>query len=345
MIKLSIIVPVYNVEKYVRPCIESIFYQGLDDRCFEVIIVNDGSTDNSMGMITDIVKQHNNITIINQENQGLSTARNNGIAIAKGKYILMLDSDDLLIKNSLKPILEKTLESEADLVVADFLVMTDNDIKNIRDIPQKDFSVKEKTGEQLFLEDHSPYECFVWRTLYKRDFLITNQITFIPKIRFQDIPYTYECYLKAKKCLRVTWLLTIYRKWSGASTATFPVERAMDFSKAIAKVWELWSFQSTPAIREKIQDNMFVHFSVMTCNICHCIHNESERLCVIDFLKKQIPTLVFRNGLKQKIVTFLYKYAPHTYIRLRYLYSIIIEDRLLPYYHHTFSKPEVLFLY
>ena len=113
-IKLSIIVPVYNVEKYIRPCIESIFKQGLDDRDFEVIIVNDGSTDRSMEMIKDIITQHNNITIINQENLSLSVARNNGIAVAKGEYLLMPDSDDLLIENSLKPLLEKALETKVD---------------------------------------------------------------------------------------------------------------------------------------------------------------------------------------------------------------------------------------
>ena len=104
MLKLSIIVPVYNVEKYIRPCIESIFKQGLDDEDFEVIIVNDGSTDKSMDMIADIIPLHRNITVINQENKSLSVARNNGLAIAKGEYIIMPDSDDLLIENSL-PIL------------------------------------------------------------------------------------------------------------------------------------------------------------------------------------------------------------------------------------------------
>ena len=64
---LSIIIPVYNVEEYVHPCLESIFRQGLDDSRFEVIIVNDGSTDKSMEMIADIISQHNNITVINQE--------------------------------------------------------------------------------------------------------------------------------------------------------------------------------------------------------------------------------------------------------------------------------------
>ena len=92
MIELSIIVPVYNVEKYVHACLESIFKQGLDDASFEVIIVNDGSTDRSMEMIEYIISQHRNITVINQDNKGLSIARNNGIANAKGKYILMPDT-------------------------------------------------------------------------------------------------------------------------------------------------------------------------------------------------------------------------------------------------------------
>ena len=75
---LSIIVPVYNVEEYIRPCMESIFQQGLDEDCFEVIIVNDGTKDHSMEVIQDIIEQHKNITVLNQENQGLSVARNNG---------------------------------------------------------------------------------------------------------------------------------------------------------------------------------------------------------------------------------------------------------------------------
>ena len=130
MTKLSIIFPVYNVEKYVRKSFESIFKQGFDDADYEVIIVNDGTKDRSMEMIADIISQHKNITVINQENQGLSVARNKGIKVAKGEYILMPDSDDLLIENSLKPLLEKALETKVDLVVADFLTMTDEEIEN-----------------------------------------------------------------------------------------------------------------------------------------------------------------------------------------------------------------------
>ena len=120
---LSIIVPVYNVEKYVRPCLESILRQGLDKSRYEIIIVNDGSTDHSMEAIADLIEEHPHISVINQENLSLSVARNNGIARAKGEYILMPDSDDLLIEGSLPILLDKALETKADLVVADFSSM------------------------------------------------------------------------------------------------------------------------------------------------------------------------------------------------------------------------------
>ncbi|MBQ2209990.1 MAG: glycosyltransferase, partial [Prevotella sp.] len=134
---LSIIVPVYNVEKYIRPCIESIFKQGLDDADYEVIIINDGTKDRSMEMIADIISQHDNIKVINQENLSLSVARNNGIDIAEGEYILMPDSDDLLIENSLKPLLKKALKTKVDLIVADFLTMDDKQFEQTKNTPIK----------------------------------------------------------------------------------------------------------------------------------------------------------------------------------------------------------------
>lgn len=326
MIELSIIIPVYNVENYIRPCLESIFQQGLDEDTVEVIIVNDGTTDHSMEVIADIIQQHDNITVINQENQGLSVVRNNGIAKARGEYILMPDSDDLLVENSLKPLLEMALESQADLIVADYLTMTDEEIISTQSIPQKKLIIKEKSGEQLFQEDLSPYACFVWRTIYRKEFLLHNRLRFYPGIKFQDIPFTHECYLKANKCLRVSWLLNIYRRWIGASTYSFNVKKARDFCIAIAKTWELNKLELSPAIRVKLQNDLWTHFSEMTRLTCRDIHKDSERISVMDCLKKEAPTLSFQNGVKQKAITFLYRYMPHTFIRLRYLYYIFIED-------------------
>ena len=126
--KLSIIVPVYNVEQYIRPCLESVLNQELNEMEYEVILVNDGSQDDSFGQIQDIIDGHRNIIRIDQDNQGLSGARNTGLLHAKGDYILFVDSDDLLVKNSVAYLLQIAENTSADLVVADFLKMSDEDI-------------------------------------------------------------------------------------------------------------------------------------------------------------------------------------------------------------------------
>ena len=108
MPKFSIIIPVYDVEKYIKKCLDSVFNQTYNN--YEVIVVNDGTKDNSM----EIVKNYNVITI-NQKNQGLSMARNNGVKKAKGEYLLFLDSDDYLEENTLEEI-NKALDSKPDIV-------------------------------------------------------------------------------------------------------------------------------------------------------------------------------------------------------------------------------------
>lgn len=340
-LQLSIIVPVYNVENYIRPCIESIFRQGLDENKFEVIIVNDGTPDRSMEVIQDIIERHENITVINQENLSLSVARNNGIEKAKGQYILMPDSDDLLIENSLKPLLEKAIESQADLVVADFLRMTSEGIKNLTTIQQKNFAIQEKTGEQLFLEDLNPYECYVWRTLYKREFLNKRNLRFYPGIRFQDVPFTHECYLKAQKCLRASWILNIYRNGhTTAASSTFDIKKAKEFCTAIAKTWELKDLNGLSAKEQnKLHEDVFISFSKMICNIAHEIENSSERKEITDYIIQQVPDLRFNNGVKQRFITFMFGNFPHTYIFLRVLYAKIIEENIRPFIYHRLRRP------
>ena len=201
--KLSIIIPVFNVEDYIRPCLESILRQGLDEDCYEIIIINDGTPDKSMDVIADIIETNHNIRVIEQENQGISIARNNGIKRASGDYILFIDSDDILIDNSILFLLDKAISSKADLVVADYLKMNDEAIANLEEniIKQKDGIIQIKSGKELFLQDLNPYYCYVWRTMYRREFLNNNNLLFIPHICYEDIPFTQLCYINANLCL------------------------------------------------------------------------------------------------------------------------------------------------
>ena len=338
-LQLSIIVPVYNVENYIRPCMESVFQQGLDEDCFEVIIVNDGTEDNSMEVIQDIIDKHKNIIVINQENQGLSVARNNGIAMAKGQYILMPDSDDLLIENSLKPILEIAIETKVDMVVADFLRMSNDEINNFKGICNAKIKIKEKTGEQLMLEDLNANQCYVWKSLFRRSFLIDNQISFYPGVCYQDVPFTHECYIKADRCIRTSQQFYIYRKGRpGAATFSYSLKKGKDFCTVIAKTWELTKLNNSPLIQHKLKEDIFISFSNLVYMTAF-LESKSEKRLVIDYMKQLVPDLAFSNGLRQVIYTFMYRNMPHYLVYIRYIYGTIIENRFRPFYYHWLRRP------
>ena len=326
MTKLSIIVPVYNVKRYIRPCIESIFRQGLNEADFEVIIVNDGTPDKSLEMIADIISQHKNITVINQENQGLSVARNKGIKVAKGEYIIMPDSDDLLIDNSLKPLLEKALETKVDLVVADFLNMTDEEIEEFykEEFKQPELQYKKVVGEQIYLELLNPRQCFVWRTLYRKEFLITQGLSFYPGLRYQDIPFTHKCYLKANNCIRTNILLNIYRKWPGSSTNAYKFENSKHFITAIALTWQLRQIEGLSSdLLYKIEENVYISFRSMIYDTLHGIKEKNDRYALMDYINFQAPDLNFTHSIQQRLITIMIKKMPHFFINIYDQYAQI----------------------
>ena len=323
---LSVIFPVFNVEKYIQVCMESIFRQGLDDDSFEVIIVNDGTQDNSMEVIDDIIDQHKNISVINQDNQGLSVARNNGIAIAKGEYILMPDSDDLLVDNSLRSLLEKALETKADLVISDFITLNDEVINDLNKetLRQPPFQCIKGTGQSLFLDFLNPHECYVWRTLYRREFLTKHKISFISGIKYQDIPFTHECYLKANSFIKTNIILNIYRRRSGSSTQNYTSDNSRDFIIAMTKTWELRQIKGlSPDIIYKLEEDVYISFRSMLYSTLHCIKQKAERNKIMDYLNANAAKLKFTHGIRQRLITILFKRTPHLFINLYYQFAQI----------------------
>ena len=210
--QLSIVVPVYNVEQYIRSCVESIYRQELDENDFEVILVNDGTQDNSFVIIEDIISNHTNITVIEQRNQGLSVARNTGLQHAKGEYVLFVDSDDLLIESTLKPLLDGACNSSVDMAMGNFQKLTDEQIDTFVPVPSPMINAVQMSGEDAFIHFLDPRECYVWRILFRRKFLFDNHISFLPGIYFEDVPFTTECYIKADKCLSLPIAFYIYRQ-------------------------------------------------------------------------------------------------------------------------------------
>lgn len=331
-IKLSIIVSVYNVENYIRGCLKSIFRQEINDDDFEVIIINDGTEDDSMTVVSDFVSRHHNIIIVNQKNQGSSVAWNSGISIANGEYILIVDADDLLIEGRLKPLLEKAIETKADIIVPKFVEVDDKDLTKSKvaflTADHAPLSFQETVGEELYLDLH-PSQCFVWRKLYKKEFLIKNNLSFVPNIHFQDIPFTTECYLVAGKCFKASGLLYIYRKRIVPVTYEFRFNKCCENTIAIAKTWKLISrYKLTGRIKEKLHDNVFTNFTYFSIRVSLLSKDFKERESVFNTLRKNAPDLYFTNSLKQKSISFLFWHFPVFYNCGYYYYTRIYEDKI-----------------
>lgn len=317
--QLSILVPVYKVEKYIRPFFESIFRQNIPDDCYEIIVVNDGTPDRSMEVVADLLKLHDNTMVINQENQGLSVARNTALECAKGEYVLILDSDDLLVDGSLLLLLDKALTTKADLVVADFVNKSDDELETFEPI-QNDIIWEEKTGRKLFMENLSPYACYVWRTLYRRQFLNENHIRFVPGIYVQDIPFTHECYLKANKCVRTNLLLTIYREWGEQSTCKFNMKRIESISIAMGKTWNLRKTVKLSILEDKkLQTNIFTTFCMLLNSTVKNIQGFQNCIRAIDYTSQYAPSLRFTVNKRQKMISLLYSISPRLLMTLWYI--------------------------
>ncbi|MDO7171367.1 glycosyltransferase family 2 protein [Mariniflexile sp. AS56] len=185
MIKLSIIVPVYNVDQFVERCVLSITNQDIPENEYEIILINDGSTDNSLEVITRLSKNYSNIIIHDQKNTGLGGARNKGLELAKGTYVWFIDSDDFITPNSLKELLSSTFDNNLDCLSFSFNC-TDEAGQVIDWIHFKpDFNGKSViTGSEFYSNNyHDSYLCFYF---FKRSIFLDHKIYFEQKINMQD---------------------------------------------------------------------------------------------------------------------------------------------------------------
>lgn len=319
--QLSIIVPVYNVEKYIYKCIDSLYHQGLSDDIFEVIIVNDGTKDMSMEIVSSFTDQHSNIKIISQENQGLSVARNNGLAHAEGDYILFVDSDDFLVDNSLAIILRTALDSSADILIADYLKLTDEEIeKSVLVSNISNYNPSVMKGRDAFLQFFNPSECYIWRTLYRYGFLEKKRLFFIPNLYFEDIPFTTECYLMVEKAVLFPLPFYVYRQHENSIVSSINKRKLLDLNQIIERLWGM--LHSETLLKEehnKMIDTIFTTFSIEMWYLSHEKTLFPYRKAIIENLKERIPNLFFSNGAKQIMISMLYKYIPFFYLRIRSL--------------------------
>lgn len=180
MPKVSVIVPIYNVEKYLEKCINSLLSQTLED--IQIILVNDGSKDNSGNIAKEYEKNNKDRVIyVEKENGGLSDARNYGLKYATGDFIAFLDSDDYIEKNAYEKMYNKAIEENADYVECDFIWEFPNKIR-----VDKQYPYKNKKEMLSFVR------VVAWNKLIKRQLIIDNNLEFPKGLRYEDVEFTYK---------------------------------------------------------------------------------------------------------------------------------------------------------
>lgn len=223
---LSIIIPVYNTEKFVEKCIRSCYNQEAPIEQYELVVINDGSTDGSLDIVNRLASEYSNIRVFSQANAGLSAARNAGMDAAQGDYCMFLDSDDWLSSNCLKRIFNK-LEAETP----DCLGICAANIIDGQAIRRFSYSAETPiAGKDFLTRETSPCAPF---SLWKASFLKSNGLRFLEGIFHEDFEFTPRAYYLATKMSRLNDL--VYNVYQNPNSITRSVnyKKSFDYIKYV----------------------------------------------------------------------------------------------------------------
>lgn len=291
--KISIIIPVYNTEKYLERCVNSIIEQ-IESEC-EIILINDGSTDGSEKLCNQLTSLYPKyISVIHKKNEGLSIARNTGIEYAKGKYILCVDSDDTLNKNLLKILLEE-IKTNIDIYEFGYRVYINNKENYVR-MPY--ISSSTNANEYLYnsLKNYS-YGWYAWKCLIKKELYKKNNLFYPANKKYEDVFLIPRLYSAAKtiKGLKIVGY-NYFLGRPGAITAEINYKTEIDKLYVINENIKYFNKTGYSKLNKLLCDN----FAKMYCSALislYYIKNKKERQDLYKELKekKQIVSFIL-NG-------------------------------------------------
>ncbi len=229
--KISVIVPVYNTEKYIEKCINSIFEQTYNN--IELIIINDGSTDNSENIIKKITKNKNNVKYKKIKNSGVAHARNIGLDLATGKYVGFVDSDDFISKDMYKALYDIAIKEKSDIVTSGYNKCYKDRVTQYFPKNKTVFGKSVIESKNIFLNTN-PY---LPLKLFSMDLIRKNNIRFEEDLRiFEDLLFCYKLYLYANKISYVDNAYYNYNCNNETSLTNTFSEKMFDIFKAIDRL-------------------------------------------------------------------------------------------------------------
>jgi len=200
-LKLSIIIPVYNVEKHISRCLDSLINQDIDKSEYEVIIISDGSKDNSIPIAERYCKLHVNFSIYHQENQGVGAARNKGLSLAKGDYIYFLDPDDYIADYVFKTLIETAIESKPEILTFNSLGTSSLALNKSSTNDFKLLNIRSLKGMNYIAQHNFSNE--IWWYIIDRQFLNKTNLKFIEGRWMEDAIFTAQLFVIAKRIINL----------------------------------------------------------------------------------------------------------------------------------------------
>lgn len=281
MDKISIIIPAYNVEKFIHQSIDSVLRQTYKN--LEIIIIDDGSKDSTGKIADEYSKKDARIIVIHQPNQGLPTARNVGLEIATGKYVMFLDSDDFYEDNSCEVLYNEIKKQDADYVTGNYIHVTHDGVKWEKPL----FDVDVYNNFKLSIEDYQKsffvMNSVVWNKIFKKEFLEKYKLRFIPRTIAEDAIFSTFCYVHTDKGYYIKDVVYNYRQ--NAENASISTNCTMDYFINLNGAYKLIfdNFEST----NNIGFYRFFYARIMPYLLCKIIDTNSLETeeQVIDVLK------------------------------------------------------------
>ena len=293
--ELSIIVPIYNKENYIKDCIESVLL--IKEINYELILIDDGSKDRSL----DIVKKYekrNNVKILIKENGGASSARNLGIKNSTGKYLMFLDADDLINAEEFENFYKKGSKENVDIIFGNYNDFNGN-IQNIKKDKRMQEIEKLPTlnGKEYFkfLDKKGLYNMIICKNLYKKDFLIRENIWWKEGIIFEDEIFSYITLNRAKRVKYIDKYFYFYRKNSMNSVMKGMNNKLKDYMKVSETLSEEFLKNDTVICMKKIPIIFYLRAVKKTKIRDKKIENKIFKLKGIFFykLRKKIEILIY----------------------------------------------------
>jgi len=309
MPKVSVIIPVYNVEKYLRQCLDSVVNQTLKD--IEIICVNDGSTDNSLTILNEYAAKDKRFIVISQENQGVSVARNNGLDKAVAEYVQFVDADDFIENDCIEKAYKKIVSTKTDIICFGSQDLKNNKVKVNDNINFLNYLVIANNSYVTSEEDKTKLIHAVWDKLYKKSFLDFNNIRFSPNLKVtEDGVFNLQCLIN-KSTFSVLNYIGYNRIDTGVSTTANKYAAALKAIDALQYVLEsdlyLYSSKKTKMIIfEKMIESVLYYYDSKSNFLNKLLYiNEIEK--VHKYIDKEIEKDIIQQSISYKKLEYYNK--------------------------------------